>query len=38
LVWDLGLGFENNQISLGGWIVVVFATAATLVFSLTVIF
>jgi len=38
LVWDLGLGFENNQISLGGWIVVVFATAATSVFSLTVIF
>ena len=38
LVWDLGLGFENHQISLGGWIVVVFAAAATLIFSLTVIF
>lgn len=38
LVWDLGRGFEKSQISLGGWIVVVLAAAATLVFSLTVIF
>ena len=38
LVWDLGRGFEKNQISVGGWIVVVLAVAATLVFSLTVIF
>jgi len=38
LIWDLGWGFEKNQISLGGWIVVVFATLATLAYSLTVIF
>lgn len=38
LVWDLGHGFEKNQISLGGWIVVAFSVAATLVFALTVIF
>ena len=38
LIWDLGRGFEKDQISLGGWIVVLLAVAATLVFSLTVIF
>ena len=38
LTWDLGLGFEKSQISLGGWIVVVVSTLATLVFALTVIF
>ena len=38
LIWDLGRGFEKHQIQLGGWAVVVFASAATLVFSLTVIF
>ncbi len=37
LVWDLGRGFEKHQISVGGWIVVVFATTATLVFSLSTI-
>ena len=38
LVWDLGRGFEKNQIRLGGWAVVVVAAVATLAFSLTVIF
>ncbi len=38
LIWDLGRGFEINQIRLGGWIVVIFASAATLVFALMVIF
>ena len=38
LVWDLGYGFEKAQISLGGWVVVLFTAAATLGFALTVIF
>ena len=38
LIWDLGRGFEKHQIRLGGWAVVIFASAATLAFSLTVIF
>ena len=38
LIWDLGHGFEENQINLGGWIVVVFSAAASLVFTLTAIF
>lgn len=38
LIWDLGRGFEKDQIRLGGWLVVIFATAATLVVALTVIF
>ena len=37
LIWDLGRGFEKNQIRFGGWAVVILATAATLTFSLTVI-
>lgn len=37
LVWDTGRGFEPAQIRLGGWLVVVAAIAATLVYAFLVI-
>lgn len=37
LIWDLGRGFEKSQISLGGWLVVIFSAVATGVFALAVI-
>ena len=37
LIWDLGRGFEKSQITVGGWLVVIFSAAATAVFALAVI-
>ena len=37
LSWDLGYGFEPEQIRLSGWLVVVFSLAATALFSALVI-
>ena len=37
LIWDLGRGFEKSQITLGGWLVVIFSAVATAVFALAVI-
>lgn len=33
LCWDVGYGFEHQQIRIGGWLVVVFAALATLAYS-----
>ena len=38
MVWDTGRGFEPAQIQIGGWLVVVFAIAATALWSVLVIF
>jgi succinate dehydrogenase / fumarate reductase cytochrome b subunit len=38
LVWDLGYGFEPAQIAFGGWVVVVTAATATLIYSFLAIF
>lgn len=38
MFWDVGAGFEPGQIRLGAWLVVVFAVAATIVWSALVIF
>ena len=38
LAWDIGLGFEREQIRASGWAVVVVALAASTAFSLAAIF
>jgi succinate dehydrogenase / fumarate reductase cytochrome b subunit len=37
LVWDVGWGFEPGQIKTSGWVVIVVASVATAVFSVSVI-
>lgn len=37
LFWDVGVGFEPNQIRASGWAVVVFAAAATAAYAVAVI-
>ena len=37
MCWDVGYGFEPEQIRIGGWLVVVIAVAATAAFSALVI-
>ena len=38
LAWDIGLGFEMNQINASGWFVLIVASVATAAFALTAIF
>jgi succinate dehydrogenase / fumarate reductase cytochrome b subunit len=38
LAWDLGYGFGQSQISTSGWLVVLFAAAASLLFAVSAIF
>ncbi len=38
LAWDIGLGFEMNQINASGWLVLIVASVATAAFALTAIF
>jgi succinate dehydrogenase / fumarate reductase cytochrome b subunit len=38
MCWDVGVGFESNQIQIGGWLVVIVAIAATAAFSAVVVF
>jgi succinate dehydrogenase / fumarate reductase cytochrome b subunit len=33
LVWDVGYGFERSQIRLGGWLVLIAAVLATVVYA-----
>lgn len=37
LVWDAGGGFEASQIRIGGWIVVLAAIVATVIYTIVVI-
>lgn len=38
LVWDVGIGYELNQINVSGWLVLVGSLVATAVFSFSTIF